>query len=118
MGSVKTPKTLSLNGNISENWRKFRQNFEIFMVASGKNKESEDIQVAVLLNIVGEEAVELFNTFQLSSADRKKLNKVLESFEAYCNPKKNIVYERFLLNPLWSSGSIKAPQNKYFFLLA
>lgn len=97
-GAVRAPKSLSLMGCISDNWRKFRQNFEIFMVASGKDKESEEIKVAIFLNIIGEEAVELFNTFQLLPADKKELVKVLGAFEGYCNPKKNIVYERYMFN--------------------
>ena len=36
----------------------------------------------------------LFNTFQFPEGNEKKLDKVLEQFERYCNPRKNVVFER------------------------
>jgi len=41
---------------------------------------------------VGEDAIEVFNTFQFPEGDEKKLDKVLEQFERYCNPRKNVVF--------------------------
>ncbi|XP_029055276.2 uncharacterized protein K02A2.6-like, partial [Osmia bicornis bicornis] len=94
----KPPKSLSLEGNISENWRKFKQAFEIFINASGKSKTEEEVKVAILLNLIGEEAVELFNTFTLTEQQKKVTQNVIDAFEAYCMPKKNVVYERYLFN--------------------
>jgi len=49
-----------------------------------------------LLSFAGEDAIEVFYTFQFPEGDEKKLNKVLEQFERYCNPrKKNVVFERY-----------------------
>ena len=91
----KPPKGLDLNGNISENWCKFKQNFEIFLKASGSTTKPDEVKVAILLNIVGENGVELYNTFNLQEADRNKLDRVLQCFKEYCVPKKSIVYETF-----------------------
>lgn len=101
----KTPKGLNLSGNISENWRKFKQSFEIFLKASGSATKPDEVKVAILLNIVGEEGVELYNTFNLQDVDKNNFTKVLQCFEEYCVPKKNIVYETFkFFNRLQQEG--------------
>ena len=85
-----------MTGNLSENWRKFKQPFEIYSIASGLNEKAEEIQVASLLHLVGEEALEVFNTFQFAAEDdKKKIKPVCEQFEAYCSPRKNVTYERY-----------------------
>ena len=60
------------------------------------NEKAEEIQVASLLHLVGEEALEVFNTFQFTAEDdKKKIKPVCEQFEAYCSPRKNVTYERY-----------------------
>jgi hypothetical protein len=46
--------------------------------------------------ILGEDALELFNTFNVSAADQKLLLKIKEAFESYLTPRKNVIYERFI----------------------
>ena len=53
------------------------------------------MKIAILLNLAGPDAIELYNTFTLSDADAKKYTKVVKAFEQYCSPRKNIVFERF-----------------------
>ncbi|KAJ8892444.1 hypothetical protein PR048_005024 [Dryococelus australis] len=52
-------------------------------VTSGKSEKAFDLKVAILLNLVGEDVVEVFNTFNLSDAERQDYNKVLAAFEQY-----------------------------------
>lgn len=40
-----------------------------------------------------DQGIGLYNTFNLPVT--VKVNEVIEKFEEYCNPRKNIVYERF-----------------------
>ncbi|GBM74922.1 hypothetical protein AVEN_173341-1 [Araneus ventricosus] len=54
--------------------------------------------MAILLNAAGEEAVEVFNTFNLSAEDRKDFDKVVHQFEKFTTPKKIVVVERFIFN--------------------
>ncbi len=43
--------------------------------------------------------MEVFNTLTfLAEGDCKKLNKVIEEFEKYCNPRKNLIWERHIFN--------------------
>ncbi|CAH0563013.1 unnamed protein product [Brassicogethes aeneus] len=95
MDEARKPSQLSLDGNISANWKKIKQSYQIYMKATEKNLKSEEIKTNIFLSIAGEEAIELFNTLDIKEEDRVKETNVMEAFEAYCNPKKNIVYERF-----------------------
>jgi Arc/MetJ-type ribon-helix-helix transcriptional regulator len=62
---------------------------------SGSEDKDDPIKIAILLNFAGEDAIEVFKTFEFSAGDDKKLDKVIEQFERYCNPRKNVVFERY-----------------------
>ncbi|XP_068671039.1 uncharacterized protein [Montipora foliosa] len=48
-----------------------------------------------LLYVAGSEALEVCNTFQWDADDdNKKVNKIMEKFERYCNPRKSLSFER------------------------
>ena len=66
------------------------------MTASGKIKEDEKVQCAILLQVVGEEALEIFNTFKLATGeDPNKISVLKKKFEDYANPRTNTVFERY-----------------------
>ena len=65
-GQIPAPKKLILEGNVSENWRRWRKSFELYMTATEKTEKSEEIQCATFLSLAGEEAIEVFETFQFS----------------------------------------------------
>ena len=47
--------------------------------------------------MIGNEALDVFNAFMCDSdEDKVKMDKVLEHFEHYCEPRKNTVYESYL----------------------
>nr|XP_022907482.1 uncharacterized protein K02A2.6-like [Onthophagus taurus] len=95
MDAARLPQPLSLDGNVSENFKRFKQAFEIYLVAAEKDNKKDEIKIALLLNSIGEEAVQIYNNFKLSDEEKKRYNKVMEEFEKYFNPKANVVYERF-----------------------
>lgn len=92
---ARIPTELKFEGNVAENFKKFKQNVEIYLNATGKIKLPDEVKVAIFLNLIGEEGVEVYNTLALSEENRKKFDKVLEEFEKYTSPRKNVVYERF-----------------------
>ena len=96
MELFKPPEALSLQGNLRENWRQWVQWFDLYLMASGKIKEKEDVQCAILLHVVSEEVLEIYNTFQfINEEDRHKLDVLKSKFEEYVNPRKNTVFERY-----------------------
>lgn len=94
-GAFRRPSELSLSGNVAENWRKFRAEFDIFLVAAGLDKTGATRQAMCFLNVVGPGALDVYHTFEWEEEDdAKKLDKIKEKFDAYCNPQKNETYER------------------------
>ena len=49
------------DGQIDENWRIFRQHFEIFMIASGNSKKDEEVKIVILLNTIGQYGISIYN---------------------------------------------------------
>ena len=49
----------NLDGNLSENWRRFIQNYNIFEQASKINKKKESVRIVSFMNAVGEVSVDL-----------------------------------------------------------
>lgn len=95
MGGLRPPAPLSFEGNVSENWRRWRQKFEIYVTATNLTAQPNTRQVALLLHIIGDEALDKFNTFEISNVDKEDPNKVLTAFENYCSPKKNESVESY-----------------------
>ena len=94
---------LLLTGNLRENYRKFKQQFQIYFTAAGISNSEEDVMCATLLHVIGPDAIEILNTFRWNQkgdtpGDDKKLDKVLSKFEKYCSPKSNLTHERDQFN--------------------
>ena len=99
MDKLQPPGPLNLQGNLAENWRKWKQQFQLFSSASGLSEKDKKVQSAMLLHLAGEEALEIYNTFTWDSdGDENKVNTIMAKFEAYCNPRKNITWERHVFN--------------------
>ena len=57
------------------------------------------MQAATFLHIAGPEALEVYNTFTWDdNNDKSKVHKIIEKFDQYCNPRKNITWERQKFN--------------------
>ena len=52
-----------LDAQAAENWRKFIMQFEIFLVAKGKDEKPDKLKVNLLLNCAGADAIEEFSHF-------------------------------------------------------
>ena len=100
MHKVAPPEPLNLEeSNLADAWGRWRQHFKVFSLASGISEKDEKVQAATLLHVAGPEALEVYNTFTWEDeGDKKKVNKILEKFEAYCIPRKNITWQRHLFN--------------------
>lgn len=92
---IKRPNVLSFEGNLSENWRCFQRDFGIFMRAAELNAKSDAVRINLFLNAVGQDALEVYESLQLTEAQRENYDMTVAAFEAFCNQRKNTVYERF-----------------------
>lgn len=89
--------SLEINdSNIADKWSEWKEMWEHYSTASKVNKEEGGIPVAALLTLIGPEARKVFKTWNLLATERKDINGVIERFDNYCNPRKNILSD--LLN--------------------
>ena len=92
----RAPEQLNFNGDLVNNWKLWKQKFELYLTASGKEKKEDNVKIAILLNLLGDEGIKIYNTFEYGETeDKEKLSVVLAKFNSYCNPTKNLVYEHF-----------------------
>ena len=83
-----------------EKWKRFKRAWDSYALATGLSEKAEDVQVAALLTVIGEEAREVYSTFTgwAHTDDHKRIQPVLEQFGLYCEPRKNIPFERYRFN--------------------
>lgn len=94
---LKPPESLRWLGNVDENWRAFKQQFNLYVMAMGLDTKPDTRKVALLLTVAGPQAIEVFNTFVFDAPeDKDNLDVVLGKFDAHCTPNKNETYERFM----------------------
>ncbi|XP_069109676.1 uncharacterized protein [Argopecten irradians] len=95
MDRLKPPTELQFTGNVSENWRRFKQAYDIYEVAAKIDKEDQKVRAFNFLHVAGPAAHDVYKTFVFEQeGDDAKLDKICQQFESYCNPRKNITYER------------------------
>ena len=80
-----------------EKWKEFEQAWKNYSIAMKLHQEPEAIQVATLLSVVGAEVWNVFAMFTdwASDTDQNKIQPVLQKFAAYCQPLKNVPFERY-----------------------
>ncbi|EFA13577.1 hypothetical protein TcasGA2_TC002234 [Tribolium castaneum] len=101
MEGVNKPPTLKIKGVPNVNWTKWYNTFETFLSASGLDEATEKRKIALLLNLIGEDAQELMNNFVWATAEeRGNFRAVVNKFKDYCQPLKNITIERFNFNSI------------------
>lgn len=101
MDQLKSPNEFPMEGDVAVNFQKWKQQFEIYLLASGikdNQKMSEERKVAILLHCLGTEGQEVFNTLDISEEDKKKWEKVLEHLEAHFKTKENETINRHLFH--------------------
>lgn len=60
----------------------------------GPSDKAEEVQLAMLLTVIGKEVWDVYSTFTWTTAeDSRKIVPVLEKFRAYCEPRKNILFQ-------------------------
>ena len=85
MKHVKPIGPLRLDGNIAENWRKWKQRWVLNAKASGVDSKDEETQCAVFLHTIGEEALEVYDTFTFTDEEADKI----EPMRSFAQEKKS-----------------------------
>ena len=115
MSKLNPPKELRFDGNLSQNWERWKREFKFYMTATESNEKGEDVKTSMLLTTIGERAREIYYTFTFANEDdAMKLDPVVAKFDEYMKPKKNIP----LLTPCYETCLIPTPSciPEYFML--
>ncbi|KAJ8884987.1 hypothetical protein PR048_011183, partial [Dryococelus australis] len=97
MNSLKPPEELSLQGNVADNFKKWRQMFGIYFEASGilvDITDSPNTKVTILLLSIGSKAVEVYNTLQLTEEEKCDYKKELDKLASNATVTRHIFFKR------------------------
>ena len=84
--------------NLATEWRRWEQLFLTYHAAAELSEKAGATQVAILLHCAGAEAQDIFSSFVFTEVDNDKKDNfqtVLTKFREYCQPRKNIIFERY-----------------------
>ncbi len=100
------PEPFAFEGSdCDQRWVKWKRAFETYFTAAEIEKKSAKVQIAILLHTAGPEAQVIHSQFVFANeTDKDDIKKVLELFDAFCMPRKNIVSERYRF---WSRGQLE-----------
>ncbi|XP_061170579.1 uncharacterized protein K02A2.6-like [Saccostrea echinata] len=96
MEQLKPPSHLSFEGNLAENWKEWLQGFRLYLIASGIDEKAGKVKVAAFLHVAGVEARRIYNTLNSPEDDVEKLDVLIENFQKYVEPRKNLTYVRHI----------------------
>ena len=83
------PEPLPFEGNIAEQWRKWKQELTLYITAAEKDKKSDLVKSSTLLTCIGKKVSEIYNTFTFENDDdNMKFNIIIEKFDEYCSPER------------------------------
>ena len=95
----RAPGPLVLDAQASENWRKFLMQFEIHLVAKGKDEKPDKLKVNMLLHCAGPEAIEEYSHFVFNEGEsNERYADVCKKFKELCEGARNVIYERLVFN--------------------
>ncbi|KAI5750921.1 hypothetical protein M8J77_002494 [Diaphorina citri] len=88
---------MQFEGDVATHWKKFKQRFKILNNASEGNKKEQKTQISMLLHLMGEEGIELYNTIDWKGGkeEDRKLEDVLMKFDEVFLLQKNDLFEHY-----------------------
>ena len=102
------PKPIQDGADLSNQWTRFKEEFELFLTAAEKSGSDDKIKVAIMLRCIGPRGNDIFKSFTFTGPKSKdKYDDVIEKFDAFCNRGSNKVVKRHqLLSTKQNSMSI------------
>jgi hypothetical protein len=79
------PKPIQDGSDLSNQWTRFQEEFELFLTAAEKSDADDKIKVALLLRCIGPRGDDIFKSFKFDGNKSKDVYKdVVEKFDAFC----------------------------------
>ena len=104
MDNLKPLDALNVTGDVAENWRRWKQRWNLYSTASGASEKPESTQCAIFLHMIGEDALSVYDTFQIPTDEIDKVLPLIQRFDEHFAPQKNVTYQRYLFNTCTQDG--------------
>ena len=99
MQGIQPPTGLKLSAkDKAVNWKIYKQQWENYSIVAQLDKQTEEYRVALFLYSVGPDAVKIYNSFDLSDENRRKLSEIIKQFDNFAIGETNETYERYVFN--------------------
>ena len=92
------PEPITGEGDLNEQWRRFKREFLIFLTATEKGAASEQIKLALFLRLVGQRINDVYETMQfVDGEDRTSWSVVVGKLDGLCAPRtsKHVTWDKF-----------------------
>lgn len=63
-------------------WKKWKMQYEWYAISSGIDKQEKEIQVASLMNAMGEKIIDIFTSLELTEEEKKDPAEIIKKFDA------------------------------------
>lgn len=96
---VRNPQLFCVGANVTENWKLFKQRWDMYALLSKLQAEDTRIQVATLLQYLGDDALKVYNGFQFDTSESERtVKEIIDKFDQFAIGEINVTYERFMFN--------------------
>lgn len=99
MEHARPPSELSLEGSSvgrADAWKRWKTQFLLFLKASGVHKEEGGVQASLLINLIGAEGFDVYETFTFDNdAQKDDVTLLIKKFDDYFGVKQNITLARY-----------------------
>ena len=96
MGNFNPPDPLIFDGNIREHWKRWKQELELYVVATEKVKKENKVKSSILLSCIDKAGKFIYNTFTFSQEEENfDYNVIVQKFENFCIPRQSITLLRY-----------------------
>ena len=87
-----------MDNNLATNWNAWKKAWTRYEVATGVNRQEQLVSLN-MLSVIGEDATKAFDGFELGETqDDSKTEDVLAKFDENCEPRTQVIYERYRFN--------------------
>jgi len=88
-----------------ENWRYFKQKWLNYAVITNLANQSRQYQVALLLHVLGDQALKIYNGFSFASTDdNRTVAEILAKFHQFVVGEINEIYEHYVFTARCTSA--------------
>ncbi|XP_064638291.1 uncharacterized protein LOC135494308 [Lineus longissimus] len=97
--SVPLPHKLDVKGNLSQNWKRWKQVWNSYEIVTNLRVQSDEYRTATFVTCVGPEALEIYNSLPFEEEeDKQDITKIIDLMENHCLGVTNTIYERYIFN--------------------